>query len=640
MDTDYTKALLEAVKSDDNRLFVRLVEERKGLLSLCFGRIPLLSLIYLYRSNKIAAIAEKTLININSFNYAEEDPEAYRLFIRVAKRALRLYVFGKSIVTPLEMLAILGDSEHLAETYAKREREVKTDDNIALIYKMLHGQSVNYNNGKIVLRRLALPKVAKIAMTALAAFACLIIALAGAAWGTADIVFGSGEEYNPVKIFSEAQLAEAIGSGERYYALERDITLNETWQREDFSGTLLGNGHTVFVKDKMTAGFIATLSGRIESVNFVFGDSELTLIEDTAFLVHTNNGIINNVKVYLNAEISINGESETLFVSGIVKENNREIINCVFEGAINIEGNGVTDAYLCGIASLNNGTIIDCSVTDSSRLITDTADVAGITVENGELGIISGCSNYAEVKQRTERLWYPLAAGIVLRNYGTVSECCNYGSIIVEAGFSSEEEREAYVAGIASVNNNIVENCINRGNVFVQTASFVPYGGGIVGINNARIYHCKNEGGIFAESESFLLYAGGVASVNNTYTAVIDNCCAYGTIEASAPESGNVFVFAGGIVGYLYGTIKDSYGVAEFDCSGENAYIGGIAGVTLSNNVVSDNNYYVDRTNIAFGLGSILVIGWDNSTVIYNGVDENTERVNIDDVVGLEVYWG
>jgi hypothetical protein len=273
-------------------------------------------------------------------------------------------------------------------------------------------------------------------------------------------------------------------------------------------------------------------------------------------------------------------------------------------------------------------------------LIADTADVAGIAIENNELGTITGCLNSAEITQRTERLWFPLVAGIALRNYGTVTDCENHGFISIESGFSSEEEREAYAAGIVSVNNNLVENCINSGNVFVETASFLPYAGGVIAINNVRIYHCKNEGDIFVLTEAYLSYAGGIASVNNHYTAAIDNCCAYGTIEANAPQAGNILVFAGGVVGYLYGTVKDSYGVAEFDCSGENAFIGGVAGVKLSNNVISDNNYYVDRTNIAFGLGSILVIGWDNSRVVYNGVDEGTERVTIDEIPDLEVYWG
>jgi len=706
MDNEYAHKILSAIKKDDVELFARLTQERKGLLSLCFGRLPLLSLVYLYRSVKIAAGFEKTLINIVSYTINEEDAESYRLFSIAARRALRLYVFGKSIVSPLEMLAVLGESERLYRLFEKTEKTEKIENNIVTIYRLLHNQSISYDNGKIVLRRLALSKTVKIAVWALVALACAMIILSGALWGTARTLFGSGEENNPVKIFGEAQLDAAIASGEGYFVLERDITLTTSGEYKDFSGTLSGKGHTVFIQNDALGSLFGTVSGRIEDINFVFADADYILTEDTSLLIDTNNGVIDNVKVSFNGTLSISGDSEELYVSGIASENNGELRDCVFSGVINVLGNGSTDSYLCGIAAVNNGELRGCVIANNSEFSTDTADVAGITIDNGEFGTMDACVNNAAIVQRTERLWYPFAAGIALRNFGivsecvnngavrieaattlennraayvggivavnsnriencknsgnvllethsivpyaggiaginngVVSECVNYGIVIIESAITLENDCEAYIGGIVSVNNNRIENCKNSGNVLLETQSIVPYAGGIAGVNNGGIIKCKNEGNVSVDTQAFIIYTGGVAAVNDSYFALIDNCCSYGLITVSAPKTGDVFVFAGGIVGYLFGTVRDSYTAVEFDCVGENVYSGGVIAVAVYNQVTIDNNYYADRANISFGVGAILVINWDNSREVYNGVDENTERVEQEDIPNLEVYW-
>lgn len=595
--------LLNAIKSDDLIMFSKIVNDNPEMLSLRYGRFPLLSLIYLYKSNRIIKNYEDTLSKIKTYTNTSEDISAYRLFKKHAKRALRLYVFSDNIVTPLEMLAVLGESERLYRNYTKQNKDNTVTENIISLYRMLHKQKVKEVNNNLILKRNYFAKLPKLVIVLLIVITCLTISISGTALGTIYDVFGSGDETNPIKVFSEKQLVEVMQTGERYYQLERDITLTEKWEANDFFGTLLGNGHTVFVSDKMTDGFINNLNGRIENIKFVFGELHLNVVNNTSFLVNTNNGIINKISITMQAELTDILDEETLFVSCFVHENNGTISNCALDTNIVFEGNGSGDTFLTGIVSWNNGEVTGCLTTDNSVFTTDKVDVSGIVLENGANGSVTDCENNASLSQTSASTeWLPNVGGVVLRNFGIVSDCNNNGLITAEST-ANDNNLDIYAAGIIAINHNSVTRC-------------------------------KNNADIIVISSSFHIYAGGVVAVNNLDNSIIDNCCSYGVIAISAESEEGNYLFAGGIVGYLIGTIKDSYSAMTITNENANSYLGGVAGIAISN-AVSINNYYVDRENIVFGIGTILFFN-----TLYEGVNSGVTTVtSSEELIALEVYW-
>ena len=99
--------LFDAVKKDDCETFFNLTKNTR-LGSTCFGRFPVLSLMYLYGSDKLVKNFEKKLLEVGVYTVVDEPEEIYPVFKEKAKKCLRLYVDKDAVVSPLEMLLILG----------------------------------------------------------------------------------------------------------------------------------------------------------------------------------------------------------------------------------------------------------------------------------------------------------------------------------------------------------------------------------------------------------------------------------------------------------------------------------------------------------------------------------------------------
>lgn len=597
--------ILSAIKSDNIDLFKKIIEQKRGYLSLCYGRFPILSLCYLYKSSKITKEFEKALSSITTYTYIDEDYEVYKKFRSYAKRCLRLYLLEKAVVSPVEMLAVMEESVYLTEVYPNLTKNEKAKENIAKIYRINHGQIIEQTRDSIIIRKKRLTRFQKIIIMTAIITASVMILLSGSLWATFNVVYGIGTDDNPYRISNENQLIRAIEKGKNSYKLTQDITLSNVWQAKEFSGSLDGNNHTIFVKDKMINGLVTDLSGKIENLNFTFNDLEMDIAINTGLIVYTNNGVINNIRVTLKAVFSEVAEEEDVFFSCIAYENSGEINDSEVNADITFNGNGISDTYLSGIASINNGTVNNCATTETSKFITDTVDVSGIVTDNSAEGVVSGCVNNAQLKQTSASdNWLPNVGGVVLRNQGEVSDCFNYGNLTA-ISTATEKKLDIYV-------------------------------GGVVCINNGRVIKSKSSADITGSSNNFSIYAGGVASFNNTANSVIDNSCSYGKISLSTQNEEGIFLFAAGVVALTRGAVVNSYSVASYNIDNENAFVGGIAGVADYFTALSQNNYYVKQLNVEFGTASILV-----GNTIYPGSDTGAiSQTDLEQLKGKEVYWG
>ena len=609
MGQDKQRQILFAAKTDNIKKFSELADSDKELLRLRWGRFPLLSVCYLYGSTKIIKKYQNSLISITEYTALPEDYELYKKFKAKAGRCLRLYASGDTAVSPQEMLAILDNPEYLTKVYPKQQNTAKITRNIEKIFTTLHGREVKRTADGMAISRKKLSGKRKLyALTAII-LACVMMALSGGAWGIVRF-FGEGSAKNPFKISSERQLIEAFEREEKHFVLAKDITLTSSWRPKEFEGSLDGNGHTVYAKGKMKEGFLSKLTGSVSNINFDFGKIKADIADNTAFVVKSNFGTIKNISVEVSAELAETNEEQSVYVSCLAHENNGEINGCKISAQITMTGNGASDTFLCGVAAINNGSVIDCSTAQGSVFSADTVDLAGIAAQNSNTGTVSRCVNNAEIFQTSSNSnWLPNSAGVVLTNSGEINNCVNNGKV-TSVSTATENLLEAYAGGIACVNNN-------------------------------KIRKSKNTGDITAKAEVFHVYAGGVAAVADSYSS-IENSCSYGKITvALADKDNNIFLFAGGIAGRGYGAIKDCFTACQFETDNPQAqykaFAGGITGVAYYYSTVSQNNYYTVKSASIYGIACILL---DNVIYRNDRDDDSIQRVeNIEQLKTKEVYW-
>ena len=199
------------------------------------------------------------------------------------------------------------------------------------------------------------------------------------------------------------------------------------------------------------------------------------------------------------------------------------------------------------------------------KITSDTTVYAGLfgynkgTVKN--LGMVDG-SVSATLSASGDTSASVCAGGIAGINfYGTITNCYNTGSVSAHTtGRSYYDFVQA--GGIAGDNSfGTITNCYNTGSVSATATSYdvSVYAGGITGDNFGAITDCYNTGNVTATADSgsiFFAYAGGIAGDNSYGT--ITNCYNTGSVSATATAY-NVSVYAGGIAGKSYDTIRNCY---------------------------------------------------------------------------------
>ena len=206
--------------------------------------------------------------------------------------------------------------------------------------------------------------------------------------------------------------------------------------------------------------------------------------------------------------------------------------------------------------------------------------------------------------------------GIAGKNYGTISDCYNTGSVSASGGYL------VYVGGITGQNDDTISNCYNTGNVSNFSTGGV---GGIVGSNGGEIKDCynignvsasSNGGGIVGENQGAIRNCYNTGDVSNSHShdsvggiagsngGTINDCYNIGNVSASS-DIGNVSASSngGGIAGENQGAIRNCYNTGNVSYS-NNPYNDSVGGIVGSNGDTISNCYYLNTASKGVGNGT------------------------------------
>ena len=195
---------------------------------------------------------------------------------------------------------------------------------------------------------------------------------------------------------------------------------------------------------------------------------------------------------------------------------------------------GILDSYFCGQANVggvcgrNYGTLTNCYNAGS---ISGQEQVGGVCGGIYSGGIITNCYNTGIISGQAN------VGGVSGYNYGTLTKCYNTGSI------SGQEQ----VGGVSGYNYRTITNCYNTGSV----GGTDNYVGGVSGDNYGTLTNCYNTGSISGQKK-----VGGVSGYNDN--ATITNCYYDSTIY-----TGNAIGDDTGITTKVEGKTTDEFKTGE-----------------------------------------------------------------------------
>ena len=630
---DRLEDLHAAIVHDDDGLMLRLLTADASLAAHAFGRFPLLSLCYMYRSRKIVRkFAPRLRAHGDNYSVSPEYPDDYRKFRELAGRSLRL--FREGFVTYADMLAVIGDAPALrAELGAKPSEEQA--ERIAKIYELTSKRKVRVKaNGVSIPRSRKMNAVQITAVVLIALFGlCVAGGALGAYYAVPAAFGGDGSADAPILVSNAEQFLFAAGDTQkRYFRLTEDIVIDASaYDGLNVLSDIDCDGHTVKVLSDGSPLF-EDISGKLRNGIFDFGEINIEYSTDSALLTRTVTGAAERITLKASGSIKDTSGNETVYFGCLAVENSGSVNYVTAELDIEVAGasaggESAGDSFFAGIVAVNSGSVAYCSVTENSVVRLDTADGAGIVAENKANGRVLDSTNAASISQTSSyAMWSPNSAGVVLNNYGTINNCINSGDVTV----ASEATKEA------------VEEEMDKLGV---SGNIAVYAGGVVCTNYGTVRHSKNTGDVSASSLYSYIYAGGVAAANTAYSggsAAIDNCASLGVLSMSSAEADNVgegdtltvFLFGGGIAGYFAtyesysATATNSYSAMSFSHSGyAGCFAGGIAGVQLSPSFPVlpfglTDNYYLTGSLSGFNAGvGALISAWDNSIYYTSGVN-------------------
>lgn len=367
-------------------------------------------------------------------------------------------------------------------------------------------------------------------------------------------------------VSSEAEFLAMDPAGTYYLA--NDITVTAPYAQA-FTGILDGNGKTVTVSQPMFADFGGTVK------NLVIEGSITALSAETEIALFTAEGA--------RGAVAATVKSGTNVVFENIKNN----------ATVSAIGN-IPDSDDCagGIVGLINSESVAVSFINCEN----TAAITGLNQIGGIAGYIraaasvtfDGCVNNGAIAETGTSAY---SAGIVCRidaEHTTIKNCTNNATI------SSGKDQAGGMLAYAGKGSFVVDGCVNNGTI----APTVGKAAGIVANINCNdasgakgyyvtITNCVNNGNITAGGDA--QYAAGIAStVQNNLATTVSNCVNYGEINGTHDSGGIVGhttqaimklsfcenfgkvtttsdQYAGGIVGYAWGTKQTAYSAETFD---------------------------------------------------------------------------
>lgn len=556
MEKQELNLLFDAIVKDDLKSFSSIMISKSDL-NICFGRFPILSLLYLYGSYKILEKYEKFLMPIHNFYVVEENYDAYLKFKKHAKKSLKLYVFNEKIIYPAEMLAILDERFLLDKYFKKLYKNEEIVKNIRKIYILNRKIDIDISQEDVEFpkKKLNLKQKLYVAGTVCA----LAVAIA---FSSVSVLFiknrsGIGLASAPIKISTEQELQTAIKKGQMYYELQNDIVLTKEFEAQNFSGHLDGNGHEIVATTYLDEGLVSTLSGSITDLVVSAEIVDKNVTSNFAVIAKKSSGTIKNIKLVAEIDWQAHND-EDIYLAGLVAENTGSVEDSKVEIFGTLNNNRSSNVYFAGVVGLNDGVVKNCT-TPTARVQADTVDMGGIVAVNNNL--VENCKNDITLVQTSAKEWHPNTAGICITNHGKIEGCLNTAEISSESTVATKTEDSEYaviVGGIVCDNYGGIYNSSNSGKVVAKGDVSVCYAGGIAARNvltdvRAVVDKCKStnkdESIIFAYSKSGLICVGGIVGHNSSEVL---NSGFVGNINADTDYADNTKVacYVGGVVGY------------------------------------------------------------------------------------------
>lgn len=640
--------LAEIIAKDDVKSFKNYME-KYPCGSFRLGRFPVLSALYLCRSGKILRAYEKQFSNVNGWQPLTEPLTLSANFRKVAGKCLRLYL--DETVTPVEMLALTGQTRKLKKNFDKFRLSSAAKQRVKEIYRIKYGLEVVYEGNKAYFPKRPLNRREKNA---------IIISCVGAfilAASAVSVPFIVNQFHPFIKDKNGALRVSAVSQidfgSDNKYVLKNDLTLSKDFYRENFKCTIDGNGKTINFNGDKSA--FKLLSGTIKnavikttaSVPFIYNvdipatienvtvkaQSDIEISDSFGYLAYNNYGAIKGVTLYAEGSVNVIGSaSDGVFAGGIVANNKSyayfmntyygSITNCnAVYTDFNLTGVSGADASFGGLVGQNSG-IISSSSTDGN-LSSDTVDAAGICGTNKYYVI--NCENKSSITQISHSAeWNPVCAGITVSNEGAVRYCKNFGNISSSSEIDSAESEnipQAVAAGIAGSATSYIYGSANYGAICAE-ATGNAFAGGICGQSYCELYYCLSEGGVSVKGAE--AYGGGIAAITNA-TVIGGASIRFGFAEYCVSDckisAKSEKAYIGGITGFI-GAGQINY----TDLNGEitqTVYFGGaIYCLSLSDYSITGSGYSGGiagvcskiMTDGADGGGNVNTFVWNNLT--------------------------
>ncbi len=288
----------------------------------------------------------------------------------------------------------------------------------------------------------------------------------------------------------------------------------------------------------------------------------------------------------LGNDIVINDVSAIEFTDGVVVENSGDEWTPIenFSGTFDGAGYYITGLYVAEdnangglFGTLTNATIKSVNI---EFALIESDEYAGILAAKAEgTTTITDCMVSGSVIGKTTKEMNTVG-GLVgyLGTDATISQSVSYATVTGATSYS------ANVGGLVGLNNGTVTTSGYYGNVIGTATYYDAAIGGIAGYNTGSIDNCRVVGKIGGESTAMVndCYVGGVIGLNK---GTVENCENGAEVSAENYSSGDSIVAAGGIVGAtIDADVADNTNNGAV--SGKYAYVGGIAGIAVSDSGV------------------------------------------------------
>ncbi len=328
------------------------------------------------------------------------------------------------------------------------------------------------------------------------------------------------------------------------------------------------------------------------------------------------------------------------FVGGLIGYSFSNIYFCSNFGDIYSEVNIYTTEdevfNLGGIAGINNGKILQCSLESKEIISKGLQNIGGIAGINK--GFIEGCLNKSYIEAEAKNN-HNNAGGISGINYRDILNCENNGELATKSllntnndgyiGFNVggitgknislasilnsknlqtiSSQNVSIVGGVVGENHGLIKETSNQKDIIISDLELIEnYNqgesvGGIVGKNFRTIESSFNIGNINiitaasgVSNRELWTSSGGIAGYNIN---IISNCYSKSNISLKNQSSSypNITSTGGGIIGINYGTVINCYFVGNVESSVmSGSSIGALLG--FNNGIISSCFYVTDET--------------------------------------------